>query len=101
MAAIFLIYLRHKKNKHSASTLLFRNTSSEPSSKVDLEKGGNYHGVQVFTYGELEEATNYFDSARELGDGGFGTVYYGKCQDPMFPTFINDFNEQFKGKLPF
>ncbi|XP_052293974.1 LEAF RUST 10 DISEASE-RESISTANCE LOCUS RECEPTOR-LIKE PROTEIN KINASE-like 1.2 isoform X2 [Citrus sinensis] len=81
MAAIFLIYLRRKKNKHSASTLLFRNTSSEPSSKVDLEKGGNYHGVQVFSYGELEEATNYFDSARELGDGGFGTVYYGELQD--------------------
>ncbi|GAY32994.1 hypothetical protein CUMW_274460 [Citrus unshiu] len=81
MAAIFLIYLRRKKNKHSASTLLFRNTSSEPSSKVDLENGGNYHGVQVFSYGELEEATNYFDSARELGDGGFGTVYYGELQD--------------------
>lgn len=101
MAAIFLIYLRRKKKKHSASTLLFRNTSSEPSSKVDLEKGDDYLGVHVFSYGELEEATNYFDSARELGDGGFGTVYYGKCQDCVFPTLINYFNEQGKGKLTF
>jgi hypothetical protein len=31
----------------------------------------------VFSYNELEEATNCFDSSKELGDGGFGTVYYG------------------------
>ncbi|GLT48880.1 hypothetical protein SLA2020_224710 [Shorea laevis] len=33
------------------------------------------------SYNELERATDKFDSARELGDGGFGTVYYGELRD--------------------
>jgi hypothetical protein len=32
---------------------------------------------QIFTYEELEEATDGFSDSRELGDGGFGTVYKG------------------------
>ncbi|RID45867.1 hypothetical protein BRARA_I02562 [Brassica rapa] len=38
-----------------------------------------FFGVQVFSYEELEEATQNF--SRELGDGGFGTVYYGVLKD--------------------
>ncbi|XP_057949730.1 LEAF RUST 10 DISEASE-RESISTANCE LOCUS RECEPTOR-LIKE PROTEIN KINASE-like 1.4 isoform X1 [Malania oleifera] len=51
------------------------------TTKSDLENGSTYFGVQVFTYAELEEATDNFDSSNELGDGGFGTVYYGKLND--------------------
>lgn len=36
----------------------------------------NFH-THVFTYKELQEATNFFDASKELGDGGFGTVYRG------------------------
>ncbi|KAK6927923.1 Protein kinase domain [Dillenia turbinata] len=51
------------------------------SKSVDPEKGSTYFGVQVFSYQELEEATNNFDPSREIGDGGFGTVYYGQLND--------------------
>ena len=42
----------------------------------NITNASTYFGVQVFSYEELEEATENF--SRELGDGGFGTVYYGK-----------------------
>lgn len=49
-----------------------------------------YFGVQVFSYDELQEATKNFDPSMELGDGGFGTVYYGNkniiSQDMLLST---------------
>lgn len=62
-----------------------RTTPSYPTSKSDLEKGSTYFGVQVFSYQELEEATDNFDSSKELGEGGFGTVYYGTISNLEFP----------------
>ncbi|RVX14234.1 Leaf rust 10 disease resistance locus receptor-like protein kinase-like 1.2 [Vitis vinifera] len=76
----FLMYLRRYK-KHYPPPLLSRNISSDPSSKTIFESQGSLHGVHIFTYEELEEATNNFDSSKELGDGGFGTVYHGKLRD--------------------
>nr|XP_043616243.1 LEAF RUST 10 DISEASE-RESISTANCE LOCUS RECEPTOR-LIKE PROTEIN KINASE-like 1.4 [Erigeron canadensis] len=57
-------------------------TYSDPSLKVNKEYGKcSYFGAQVFTYEELEVATDNFNDSRELGDGGYGTVYHGKLLD--------------------
>ncbi|WCJ25338.1 Protein kinase family protein [Euphorbia peplus] len=58
-----------------------RTTPSYTSSKSDIEKGSTYFGTQVFSYEELVEATDNFDPSKVLGDGGFGTVYYGILND--------------------
>ncbi|WKA08093.1 hypothetical protein VitviT2T_025843 [Vitis vinifera] len=76
----FLMYLRRYKKRYPPP-LFSRNISSDPSSKTIFESQGSLHGVHIFTYEELEEATNNFDSSKELGDGGFGTVYHGKLRD--------------------
>ncbi|CAH1414075.1 unnamed protein product [Lactuca virosa] len=46
-----------------------------------LYYGSIFFGVSVFSYTELEDATQNFDPSQELGNGGFGAVYYGKLQD--------------------
>ncbi|GKV23586.1 hypothetical protein SLEP1_g33295 [Rubroshorea leprosula] len=79
---VFKFFVRHRRVlKHARSSSVTNEISSAPASLTDHGKGGNFPGVHNFTYNELEEATNKFDSAMELGDGGFGTVYYGTLQD--------------------
>ncbi|KAL0801132.1 hypothetical protein Bca101_056308 [Brassica carinata] len=55
-----------------------RNEAPLPSI-YNITNASTYFGVQVFSYEELEEATENF--SRELGKGGFGTVYYGVLKD--------------------
>ncbi|WJX25680.1 hypothetical protein P8452_14696 [Trifolium repens] len=89
LAMITAIYFckRRKNISYAKSYVQSHSLSTDPSSK-DLERSGSQYfggsqnfGVQHFTYSELEEATNFFDPTKELGEGGFGTVYFGKLYD--------------------
>ncbi|XP_031122326.1 LEAF RUST 10 DISEASE-RESISTANCE LOCUS RECEPTOR-LIKE PROTEIN KINASE-like 1.1 [Ipomoea triloba] len=97
--AIFLVWQRKKGRKGYS-----RNTSSDPAS--DLERGrSKLFGILVFSYSELEEATNNFHPSKELGDGGFGTVYYGILGDgrEVAVKRLHEFNckrmEQFANEI--
>ncbi|CAB4281309.1 unnamed protein product [Prunus armeniaca] len=81
MCVVFFVYQRRNRKQYAPSSFVSRSIFSKQTSTDDMEKGSTYLGVHLFTYRELEEATNYFDSAKELGDGGFGTVYHGNVRD--------------------
>ncbi|XP_054806381.1 LEAF RUST 10 DISEASE-RESISTANCE LOCUS RECEPTOR-LIKE PROTEIN KINASE-like 1.4 [Prosopis cineraria] len=65
----------------ATTTNMAQTAPSYPTSKFHSVQKSFYFGVQVFSYEELEEATQNFDPSMELGDGGFGTVYYGTLKD--------------------
>ncbi|KAI3729445.1 hypothetical protein L6452_18103 [Arctium lappa] len=72
--AIFIIW--RCRNKSSPFSYV-----SSKDKAPDVEDGSHFFGVSVFSYDELKDATQNFDPSRQLGDGGFGAVYYGKLQD--------------------
>ncbi|WOL17584.1 LEAF RUST 10 DISEASE-RESISTANCE LOCUS RECEPTOR-LIKE PROTEIN KINASE-like [Canna indica] len=80
LCAILLYKLKKKQQYSSSSKSFFSYVSSNTSSKV-LEKCSAHFQTHLFSYEELREATNNFDTSKELGDGGFGTVYKGKLRD--------------------
>ncbi|XP_075507853.1 PTI1-like tyrosine-protein kinase At3g15890 [Primulina tabacum] len=56
------------------------------SEKVDeglTFSGGNSNTWRIFTYKELHSATNGFCEDYKLGEGGFGSVYWGKTSDGL------------------
>ncbi|KAG7019933.1 LEAF RUST 10 DISEASE-RESISTANCE LOCUS RECEPTOR-LIKE PROTEIN KINASE-like 2.3, partial [Cucurbita argyrosperma subsp. argyrosperma] len=66
MSIIFFIRLRMHKKKH-------QNYSCDRPMK-ELEKIEHYMALSLFSYHELVKATDKFNPANELGDGGFGTA---------------------------
>ncbi|KAH9616021.1 hypothetical protein KSS87_004906 [Heliosperma pusillum] len=77
LVALLCWYL--KKKIFRSLGLTSRNLTPElRGMKTDLDTSKVYFSVPIFSYSDLEEATNHFDSSRELGDGGYGTVYYGE-----------------------
>ncbi|KAM5573407.1 hypothetical protein ABKV19_013111 [Rosa sericea] len=67
MCFIFFIWRRRNRNRYAPSSYASRSIYSKSYSRSDTEKGSAYPGVHIFTYKELEQATNYFDSSKELG----------------------------------
>ncbi|KAL2934110.1 LEAF RUST 10 DISEASE-RESISTANCE LOCUS RECEPTOR-LIKE PROTEIN KINASE-like 1.1 [Bienertia sinuspersici] len=85
------VFMRGKRRHYHSSTTSFapsnshqnKNTTfqSQICSLTSVEGQSSYFGAQLFSYKELLHATTSFDSSKELGKGGFSTVYYGKLQD--------------------
>ncbi|XP_076894399.1 LEAF RUST 10 DISEASE-RESISTANCE LOCUS RECEPTOR-LIKE PROTEIN KINASE-like 1.3 [Bidens hawaiensis] len=71
------------KTKDSITTIStnFPTTITSYTSTTTELGNSTYFGTHIFTKAELEAATDGFHDSRELGDGGFGTVYYGKLVD--------------------
>nr|GLL32953.1 LEAF RUST 10 DISEASE-RESISTANCE LOCUS RECEPTOR-LIKE PROTEIN KINASE-like 1.1 [Ipomoea trifida] len=70
----FAIFVAWRSKKGSKGYSRYKSSGSAS----DLEIGrSRLFGILVFSYSELEEATSKFDPSKELGDGAFGTVYYG------------------------
>lgn len=69
-----------KKLKFFCSNFISRSLSIDNTTS-DIEIGSLCFDVPLFSYKDLEEATNNFNDSRELGSGGFGRVYYGKLKD--------------------
>ncbi|XP_028752488.1 probable serine/threonine-protein kinase PBL7 [Neltuma alba] len=74
-------------SRFNASTA--SNFTCSPDVRGGCIYGGNmsrpvatkFRGVQVFTYRELEVATERFSEANIIGNGGFGLVYKGVLRD--------------------
>ncbi|KAD7478836.1 hypothetical protein E3N88_01972 [Mikania micrantha] len=71
---IFIIWCHRKNNPFAYASSKNKSPKHEDTSILSC-------GVSIFSYEELEDATQNFDPSHELGDGGFGAVFYGKLQD--------------------
>ncbi|CAJ2651477.1 unnamed protein product [Trifolium pratense] len=115
LGACFLVWRRKKKAEKSRSIDVFMPPSSSgtgtltsttnssqsipsyPSSKSGrVPQQSFYFGVQVFTYEELEEATDNFHTTKEIGEGGFGTVYKGELKDGRVVAVKRHYESNFK-----
>ncbi|KAK4781419.1 hypothetical protein SAY86_015521 [Trapa natans] len=82
LIALFLCLCYHYRRNLGHSYLVSKCINlSAFSSSIDSEREGQHPGLLIFDYRELQDATNNFDPQSILGDGGFGTVFYGKLRD--------------------
>ncbi|XP_074312605.1 LEAF RUST 10 DISEASE-RESISTANCE LOCUS RECEPTOR-LIKE PROTEIN KINASE-like 1.2 isoform X2 [Silene latifolia] len=84
MIIAFLFFLNKRRRRMQLSTSVSRVSQIHDRNTFSTTLDPNvstYFGVNLFSYNELKEATASFDPGKELGQGGFGTVYYGTLKD--------------------
>lgn len=74
---IALFYCR--RSRHRSNDIVKYDGDKKAFEKI--RSNGSGHITQLFSYKELDHATQSFNAKQELGGGGFGTVYRGKLSD--------------------
>ncbi|XP_075481626.1 chitin elicitor receptor kinase 1-like [Primulina tabacum] len=89
------LYIRYQRKKNAAKIQLLSGVSEAPrgtfihASDSAVTRDGTSQGLTgitvdksvEFSYEELANATNDFDIANKIGEGGFGSVYYAELRD--------------------
>nr|CAB3472303.1 unnamed protein product [Digitaria exilis] len=109
LGALTLLITVHKRRKRKRSTSLaglIRDRDGTPLASLRKEFSMTASPrTHIFTYEELGEATDGFSDERELGVGGFGTVYKGtsffsfsKCSMRLYKNSYKSV-EQFQNEV--
>nr|BAK03553.1 predicted protein [Hordeum vulgare subsp. vulgare] len=104
LAAIAFLFIRKRRQRkvvNSSSKLLkyrYSGSGGTPtrSRGGDMESGSSQDMGNRFSYEEPEEATDSFNEKRELGDGGFGTVYKGYLGDGRVVAVKRLYNNSYR-----
>ncbi|XP_002988428.2 probable serine/threonine-protein kinase PBL7 [Selaginella moellendorffii] len=83
IAFAYYCYLRHKARAPRQEVA--EQAKSVTSQSISLSRRSSYNGstseAQVFTYKQMQAATNNFTTSNEVGQGGFGSVFRGVLPD--------------------
>ncbi|KAM3346385.1 hypothetical protein ACQJBY_020757 [Aegilops geniculata] len=94
-----LIQLNRAKNKKRSASMdgLIREGSPLASLRKEFNGLAGSPCTHIFTYEELDAATDGFGNANELGAGGFGTVYKGVLRDGSVVAVKRLYKNSYKG----